>query len=180
MPSFRTSAEDVQSRQKPTGDENSMWYVQFKDGKGQAQVKEMTGRQIQQGILAEIFDVKAQAQRKDKKTGFMPLAAHSEFQDLMKKRITKTQTDVRSSNMKEMYAKIDKEQRSHKRWRWLKHLTENVAGVVKLIIYLILVGIVGVGLYYGAIWGYGRVSKELNNSDSPPTPAADTANPDGT
>ena len=180
MPSFRTSAEDVQSRQKPTGDENSMWYVQFKDGKGQAQVKEMTGRQIQQGILAEIFDVKAQAQRKDKKTGFMPLAAHSEFQDLMKKRIAKTQTDVRSSNMKEMYAKIDKEQRSHKRWRWLKHLTENVAGVVKLIIYLILVGIVGVGLYYGAIWGYGRVSKELNNSDSPPTPAADTANPDGT
>jgi serine/threonine-protein kinase len=167
MPSFRTSAEDVQLKKKAAGDENTVWYVQYKDAKGQPQVKEMTTRQIQQGILAEIFDVKAQAQRKDKKAGFTPLAAHAEFQDLMKKRIAQSSTQVRSSNMKDMYAKIDKEERSRKRWRWFRNLTENVLGGFGFIVYLIVVGALLVGLYFGAIWGYDALKEKINNSEAP-------------
>jgi eukaryotic-like serine/threonine-protein kinase len=174
MPSFRTSAEDVQLSKKSAGDEKQLWYVQYKDAKGTPQVKEMTTRQIQQGILAEIFDVKAQAQQKDKKAGFLPLAAHPEFQDLMKKRIAQSHTEVRSTNMKDMYAKIDKEQRSRKRWRWFRNLTENLLGGFGFIVYMIVVVALLIGLFFGIKWGYERLSTELDKSESPTTPNVTT------
>lgn len=178
MPAFRTSAEDAQMQQKGEIDEKVVWYVQYKDAKGQPQVKEMTTRQVQQGILAEIFDVKAQAQQKDKTSGFSPLAAHPEFQDLMKKRIAKSHTEVRSTNMKEMYAKIDKEQRSRKKWRWFRNMTENMLGGFGFIVYLIVVALLIVGLYFGVMWGYAKLSDRLDNSEAPSTPNA--TSPDGT
>jgi len=54
----RTSAEDAQARQQASIKE-ATWYVRFTNAKGESQVKEMTTRQIQQGILSDALDVKA-------------------------------------------------------------------------------------------------------------------------
>lgn len=178
MPQFRTSAEDVQEAQKKSvAADKSSWFVRYTTRKGETQVKEMTTRQVQQGILSEVLDVKAQAQKKNGGGGFLPLAAYSEFENLMKKQLARTSDAVRAGSMKDMYAKIDREDRRRKRWRWLRNLTENVLGGFSLIVYLILVA----GILTGAIWfiikvGYPWLNEYINRDAQPAatTPAEET------
>ena len=173
LPQFRTSAEDAtQSKSAVAAKDSSIWYVRYVNAKGESQVKEMTTRQVQQGILAEVLDVKAQAQKKGTLGGFMLLAAHAEFQDPMKKRLAKTQLNVRGDNLKEQYAKLEKEQNRHNRWRWFKGLTENVLGGFGLIIYLAVIAAVIFGIYYGIVnYAYPMLKEKI---DGPETPAETT------
>ncbi len=162
---YRTSEEDATaSEQKSSTKDKVVWYVRFTNKKGEAQVKEMTTRQVQQGILAEALDVKAQAQKKGQGGGFLALAAYNEFQALMKKRLAKTTEHVRSDHMKDMYAKLDKEQTRRKRWRWLKNMTESVLGGFGLIVYLALVVVVLVGVYWVVVHViYPKISENLED-----------------
>ena len=166
LPQFRTSAEDAtQNEAFAAAKDTTIWYVRYVNKKGESQVKEMNTRQVQQGILAEVLDVKAQAQKKGTPGGFMPLAAHPEFQDLMKKRLAKTQQNVRGDNLKVQYAKLEKEQRRHNRWRWFKGITENVLGGFGLIIYLIVIAAVVFGVYYGIKnYAYPMLKNEIDGS----------------
>ncbi|MDA0810314.1 MAG: serine/threonine-protein kinase [Planctomycetota bacterium] len=73
LPQFRTSAEDATQRAAAaTAKDTTLWYVRYVNAKGESQVKEMNTRQVQQGILAEVLDVKTQAQKKGNPGGFMP------------------------------------------------------------------------------------------------------------
>lgn len=149
MPTLKTSAEDAAEAQaKATAKDSSLWFVKYTNAKGETTVKEMSTRQVQQGILSEALDVKTQAQRKDQQTGFLPLAAYPEFQDLVKKRLVVKTTEVKAESMKEMYAKIDKEHKRAKIWRSIRAMTESTLGFVGLIIYLILIAAALVGLYF--------------------------------
>ncbi|MDA0283443.1 MAG: serine/threonine-protein kinase [Planctomycetota bacterium] len=174
IPQFRTSAEDAtQAEAAAAAKDTSVWYVRYTNKKGDSQVKEMNSRQVQQGILAEVLDVKAQAQKKGAAGGFLPLAAHPEFQDLMKKRLAKTQHDVRGDNLKMQYAQLEKEQRKHNRWRWIKGITENVLGGFGLIIYLVVIAAVIFGIYWGIVnILYPMISSQIDSSTTttPATP----------
>ena len=182
LPQFRTSAEDAaQHAAAAAAKDTTIWYVRYVNAKGESQVKEMNTRQVQQGILAEVLDVKTQAQKKGNPGGFMPLAAHAEFQDLMKKRLAKTQQDVRGDNLKEQYAKLEKEQKRHNRWRWFKGITENVLGGFGLIIYLAVIAAVIFGVYYGIVnWAYPTLKEQIDGSATPAetTPGETTALPE--
>ena len=171
LPQFRTSAEDAtQQEATAAAKDPTIWYVRYTNKKGDSQVKEMNTRQVQQGILAEVLDVKAQAQKKGDPGSFLPLAALSEFQDLMKKRLAKTQQNVRGDNLKEQYAKLEKEQKRHNRWRWFKGITENVLGGFGLIIYLAVIAAVIFGIYWGIVnYLYPMLSEQIGG---PATPAA--------
>ena len=149
VPQYRTSAEDAQlAAQQSTAQDKGQWFVRYTNSKGEPQVKEMNTRQVQQGIQAGVLDVKSQAQRTDKKGGFLPLAAHPEFQQLMKSRLAKTTDNVRADHMKDMYAKLDKEQRSLNRWRRIKNFFGGIFGGFGLIVYLIVVCAVLYGAYF--------------------------------
>lgn len=167
VPGFRTSQEDALTRQESqTAD--VAWYIQFSDATGETQVNEMTTRQLQQGIRASAFDVKARARKKDAGGGFLPLAAYPEFQDLVKKRLVIEENSVRKESMKDMYARIDKEQRSRKRWRWLKNTSENVLGGFGLIVYLIVVAAVLLGMYWGIrYYLYPMITDQLDEANQP-------------
>ena len=175
LPQFRTSAEDAtQKEAAAAAKDTTVWYVRYVNKKGESQVKEMNSRQVQQGILAEVLDVKAQAQKKGASGGSLPLAAHPEFQDLMKKRLAKTQQNVRRDNLKEQYAKLEKEQKQHNRWRWFKGLTENVLGGFGLIVYLAVIAAVIFGLYYGIVnYAYPMLKNEIDDSAQQPAQSAD-------
>lgn len=169
LPQFRTSAEDATQKESAAAARDAtIWYVRYTNAKGESQVKEMNTRQVQQGILAEVLDVKAQAQKKGTPGGFLPLAAFPEFQDLMKKRLAKTQQNVRGDNLKEQYAKLEKEQKRHNRWRWFKGITENVLGGFGLIIYLTVIAAVLFGIYYGIVnYLYPMLSEQIDESTIP-------------
>lgn len=176
LPQFRTSAEDAtQKEAAAAAKDKTIWYVRYTNKKGESQVKEMNARQVQQGILSEVLDVKTQAQKKGAAGGFLPLAAHPEFQDLMKKRLAKKQQDVRGDNLKDQYAKLEKEQKRHNRWRWFKGITENVLGGFGLIIYLAIIAMVIFGVYWGIVnYLYPMLSEQIDGSTKP-APAADAA-----
>ena len=168
VPQFRTSADDAMaSHTKANATDSTLWYVRYTNAKGETTVKEMTTRQIQQGIMSEVFDVKAQAQKKDSGGGFLPLAAHAEFQPLMKKRLVKTQDEVRKESLKDQFAKIDKEERSRKRWHRVKLWFENLVGGVGLLVYLAIIVIALFGAYYGIRYFlYPWIESYLNSSTS--------------
>ena len=141
LPEHRSSAEDAKrNEQKDQG--NQVWLVRYKDKKGKVQIKEMTTRQVQQGVLSSALGPKSQAQNKELGGGFLPLAAFAEFEELVNKSLAKATESARADSMKDMYAKIDKEDRRRRRWRWLKNLTENVLGGFGFIVYLIIVAAV--------------------------------------
>ena len=149
MPQFRTSAEDAtQSHQAAVSKDTTPWFVRYTNAKGETTVKEMTTRQIQQGIMSDVLDVKSQAQKKSSTSGFLPLASYSEFSDLMKKKLVKTNEGVRNDSLKDQYKKLDKEVTSRKRWQRLKLWFEGAVGGVGFILYM---AAVCVGLF-AAYW----------------------------
>ena len=99
----------------------------------------MTTRQIQQGIMSDVLNVKTQAQKKESHSGFLPLASYPEFSELMKKKLVKTTENVRNDSLKDQFKKLDKEVTSRKRWQRVKQWFESVVGGVGFIIYMGLV-----------------------------------------
>lgn len=164
IPQFRTSADDAAAAQaKASAADAATWYVRYTNAKGETTVKEMSTRQVQQGIASEVFGVKSQAQKKDSGGGFLPLAAYPEFQPLMKKRLVKTQDEVRKESLKDQFAKIDKEEKSRKRWHRVKLWFENVVGGLGLIVYLALIVAGLFGAYFGITkFVYPWISTFLN------------------
>ena len=140
LPQFRTSAEDAtQSHQQAVSKDTTPWFVRFTNPKGETTVKEMTTRQIQQGIMSDVLNVKTQAQKKESHSGFLPLASYPEFSELMKKKLVKTTENVRNDSLKDQFKKLDKEVTSRKRWQRVKQWFESVVGGVGFIIYMGLV-----------------------------------------
>ena len=97
-------------------------------------------------VKAELLDLRATAKRGEKGE-FLPLAQYSEFQDFMKKRIAKQSAQSRGVNMKEMYAKIEKEQKRRKIFRWIRDKVEGALGGVGFILYLAVIAAVLYGIY---------------------------------
>ena len=91
----------------------------------------------------------------------------------MKKRLAKTQQTARGDNLKEQYAKLEKEQKRHNRWRWFKGITENVLGGFGLIVYLAVIAAVLFGIYYGIVnYVYPMLKNQIDGS-AQPAPSAD-------
>ena len=146
-----SSADDAERRRAQEIAKKSkdiVWFVRHENAKGKVTISRMPTVQVQQGIRAEMLDLKAQAKQSANQE-FMPLAQFPEFADLMKKRLVKAQAGARSDHMRDMYKKLDKEDRRRKRWRVFKRMGENTVGFVGLIVYLCIIVAVIVGAYVG-------------------------------
>ena len=146
-----SSAEDAERTQAKTlaetkGDDS--WFIRHTNVKGETAVSKMTTTQIRTGLKGNVLDVKAQARRASAQGEFLPLSQFPEFEALMKRRLVKAQADARAGHMKDVYQKLDKEERTRKRWRWLKNLTEGALGWFGFVIYLAVVAAVLYGLYW--------------------------------
>jgi serine/threonine-protein kinase len=143
----KTSAEiALEATEKMAAKDTAVWYVKHTNQKGQTVVTKMQAAQIQQMIKAELLDIKSTAKRGEKGE-FLPLAQYAEFQDFMKKRIAKQSAQARGVNMKEMYAKIEKEQKRRKIFRWIHDKVEGALGGLGFILYLAIIGAVLYGIY---------------------------------
>jgi serine/threonine-protein kinase len=158
----RSSAEDAARKEAEAAAKKpaEQWYVQHTNAQGKTVVTRMTTPQIQQAIKSGMLDLKAKAKRTANDQS-LPLAQFSEFESLMQQRAVKAQADARSTNMKEMYDKLDRQDRRQKRWRWLKNLTGGAFGYVGLLIYLALVCAALYGGYLGIKWAYPFIAAKL-------------------
>lgn len=150
----KTSAEiALEKTEKAAAKDKTIWYVKHVNQKGQTVITKMQAAQIQQMIKAELLDLKATAKHGEKGQ-FAPLAQYDEFQDFMKKRIAKQSAQARGVNMKEMYAKIEKEQKRRKVFRWIREKVEGALGGVGFILYLAVIAAVLYGIYW--VFPYAR------------------------
>ena len=136
----------LEATEKLAAKDTTVWYVKHTNQKGQTVITKMQAAQIQQMVKAELLDIKTTAKRGEKGE-FLPLAQFAEFQDFMKKRIAKQSAQARGTNMKEMYAKIEKEQKRHNIFRWIRDKVEGVLGGVGFILYLAVIAAVLYGIY---------------------------------
>lgn len=144
-----TSADiALQKTEQAAAKDTTVWYVKHQNQKGQTVITKMQAAQIQQMVKAELLDLKAMAKRGEKGE-FLPLAQFAEFQDFMKKRLAKQSAQARGVNMKEMYAKIEKEQKRRKIFRWFRGKFEGAVGGVGFILYLALISSVLYAIYLG-------------------------------
>ncbi len=143
----KTSADiALEATEKLAAKDTSIWYVKHTNQKGQTVITKMQATQILQMIKAELLDIKTTAKRGEKGE-FLPLAQYEEFQEFMKKRLAKQSAQARGVNMKEMYAKIEQEQKRRKVFRWIRDKVEGALGGLGFIIYLAFIGAVIYGIY---------------------------------
>lgn len=147
-----SSADDAERASLSKSGIEEKWFIKHTNVKGKLTISRMTSEQILQGLRGELIDLKAQA-KGSMNAQFMPLASFPEFESIMKKRLVKAQTEGRSDYMRDMYKKIDKQERGRKRWKWLIRKGEGFMGLVGLIFYLVVICAVVFGLYYaGKEW----------------------------
>ncbi len=149
----KTSAQTaLEKTEKAAAQDTAVWYVKHTNPKGQQVISKMQAAQIQQMIKAELLDLKATVKRGEK-GDFLPLATFSEFESFVKKRIAKQSAQARAGNMQEMYAKIEKEQKKRKIFRWFRDQVEGALGGVGFILYLAMIA----GVVYGIYWIFPHI-----------------------
>ena len=172
---LKTSADiALEKTEEAAAKDKAIWYVKHTNQKGQTVITKMQATQIQQMVKAELLDLKATAKRGEKGE-FLPLAQYEEFQDFMKKRIAKQSAQVRGVNMKEMYAKIEKEQKRRKIFRWIHDKVEGALGGVGFVLYLAVIAAV----LYGVYWGFPYARDYVAGKIGLEAPKAPVVNPSG-
>ena len=174
MTGVMKSSADIalEATEKLAAKDTAVWYVKHTNQKGTTVITKMQAAQIQQMVKAELLDLKATAKRGEKGE-FLPLAQYAEFQDFMKKRIAKQSAQSRGVNMKEMYAKIEKEQKRRKIFRWIRDKVEGALGGVGFILYLAVIAAVLYGIYLA----FPIARTYLENKMGYPSPAKAPVDP---
>ena len=121
---------------KPAGE--VVWAVRYPDQSGKLKEARFKTEQMLTLIKNGQLDLRAKATKK-KDGDYLPLAQYTEFEQAVKQRLVKIDADKKANDVKSIYAKIDRQEQNRKRWRWLWRLTENTAGLVSLVVYLVLV-----------------------------------------
>ena len=93
----------------------------------------------------------------------------------MKKRIAKQSAQARGVNMKEMYAKIEKEQKRRKIFRWIREKVEGTLGGIGFILYLAVIAAVLYGVYLAFPFARDFVASKIGLEK----PMAPVVNPSG-
>lgn len=172
---LKTSADiALEKTEEAAAKDKGIWYVKHTNQKGQTVITKMQAAQIQQMVKAELLDLRATAKRGEKGE-FLPLAQYDEFQEFMKKRLAKQSAQARGVNMKEMYAKIEKDQKRRKIFRWIHDKVESALGGVGFILYLAVIAAV----LYGVYWGFPYARDFIASKIGLEKPKEAVVNPSG-
>ena len=145
----------------PSTVETGKWYVSFRSRDGKAHLKHMTTGQVLDGIKKGMLDNKAKAKR-NKDDTLLPLSQFPEFVQHVDKQMLRQRNASKKQSMQEFYDQVDKQERSRRRWRWLRNLTDSALGGVGLLIWLAVIAAVGVGLYYLIPWAGNMIADKFN------------------
>jgi predicted Ser/Thr protein kinase len=172
-----TSAQDAaRSGSRAAAATSKTWFVQLRNAEGRIVITRMSTPEIMAGIKGETLDPAAKA--KDAPNGtFLPLMQYSEFESLASNRAVKMQAEAKSKKTLDIYAKLDRQEARRKRWRWVRKLFANVKGLVSLVVYLAVIGII---CFAGWQYGIPKLREMLDRQPSAPAPAATAPAPAAT
>jgi eukaryotic-like serine/threonine-protein kinase len=134
---------------QPTYHSDQVWYISYPQSSGRIKKGKMTTAQIKLGLRKGALDSRAKlCESADGQ--FVPISQFPEFEQLIQGMIAKKTADQRSPGMKDVYAKLDRQEQRRKKFRFLRDWLDGLKGGVGLLIWL---GIVG-GVIFAA-WKFG-------------------------
>lgn len=130
----------------PVANPESQWYLRTEDGK-QVKIDRLTAPQILTLIKSDRLNEKAKASLQAKGP-FLPLAQIPVFDDEFRKFLVRKQTNSRNSNLAAEYNKLAKQYDRLSIWRRVRNAVNSALGAFALVVWLAIVGGIGVGLYF--------------------------------
>ena len=126
-----------------------VWYITYPQESGRIKKGKMTTAQIKLGMRKGVLDSRAKL-CETPNGQFVAISQFPEFEQVIQGTIAKKTADQRSPGMKDVYAKIDRQEQRRKKFRFLRDWLDGLKGGVGLIVWL---GIIA-GLIFAA-WKYG-------------------------
>ncbi len=136
------------------------WFASFTTSAGKAVTRKLTLQQLQGMVKNNSLDADTQVSR-TLKGGYRALGTYPEFEGLVKANRTKDKAERRAEKFKNIYEKIDREEKSRLRWRWIHNLTLRAGGFLGFILWLVIIAAVGVGLFYLGKWGIPILAERM-------------------
>jgi serine/threonine-protein kinase len=140
--------------------EESFWYAQLMGPDGKTVMRKLTKDQLFGMVKNQALDAETPVSRA-RGGPFRALGTYPEFVQLINARITKQKADKKAEKFKALYDKIDKEEKSRQRWRWIHNMYLKAGGLLGLILWLAVVAGVIIGGYFLVRWGLGQLREKL-------------------
>jgi len=122
------------------------WYVQYRDRNGKKAVSKLRTAQVQQQLKAGNISTRAKG-KNSADAAYAPLATFPEFLEIIERKLVEKRADQRKEQMANMYKKIDREEKWHRRFRGLRRYWESLLGGAGFLIYLVIIAGVLFALY---------------------------------
>lgn len=145
-----TSADDAgrtAAKEKSLAADDEEWFIQHTNAKKRTVVTRMTTDQVRKAIAGKLLDLKARAKQSQSES-FLPLSQFPEFERGMQQRIARAKSDQKGSGLKQIYQKIDEQDRRRKRWRFVSYHARGLMSWVGLVVMLAVLVLIGLGLWW--------------------------------
>src|SRR5262249_24913720 len=94
------------------------WFIAYKTPQGKTVTRKMTEIEVMNLINEEHFDAGNTQASRTLKGNYRDLATYREFAQVVRKRMTQARANRKAARLRDMYQKIEKEQKQEKKWRW--------------------------------------------------------------
>ena len=145
-----TSSEDAErtaTKKKSLAADEAEWFIQHTNAKKRTVVTRMSTEQVRKAIAGKLLDLKARA-KQSQSDSFLPLAQFPEFEKAMQQRIARAKSDQQGSGLKQIYKKLDEQDRRRKRWRFVSYHARGLMGWIGLVVMLAVLILIGLGLWW--------------------------------
>ncbi len=146
LPSKSSRDQGKEQQAQKAQESKGTWFVRFKDRTGKEQVKRMPVDQIHRGLATKLLDETTHL-TKNKNAKWVGIGSVPEFKQQVNELIMEKESGSRKTEMKSLYEKIDKQHSRRKWWRLLENYKNGTIGLIGLIVWLALIGLVGYGLF---------------------------------
>jgi serine/threonine protein kinase len=140
--------------------EEAYWYANLRAADGKLVTRKVTMAQLV-GLVKHGAANAETPVSKSRTGGYRSLGTYPEFMHAVKARATTERADRKAEKFKALYEKIDKEERSRLRWRWLHNLYLRAGGMVGFCLWMAVVIGVLIGLFFLVRWGLSYFGASL-------------------
>jgi serine/threonine protein kinase len=143
------------------GDASVRWYLMSKDRTGRLATRKVTTTAVVNLIRRGEIDPETPACQ-DLNGNYRPLISYPEFRAMLQPQHKKDRAELRKEQFNEVYARLDRDDKRRRRWRWMRDLGVTIGGWVKFLIYLVILVTAAVFIYFTVLWGINKLSEKAN------------------
>jgi serine/threonine-protein kinase len=145
---------------EPPAQQESFWYANLQTPDGKTVTRKLTKDQLLGMIKNQAVDVDTEVSR-TRGGPTRALGTYPEFVQLAHAKATKERAERKAEKFKAIYDKIDKEEKSRLRWRWVHNLFLKTGGLIGFLLWLTILAGVIVGGYFLVRWGIEFMGKKF-------------------